>query len=404
MPRNSPPERPSLLIVALSGRALAAAARRAGYTPLVADFFADTDTSDIAAACIKVRGDIRNGFQWETLEPALTALASNAPAPPLGVICGSGFEDRTTLLTRIAAQHPLLGNEAGAVSLVKDPEIFFGRLAKLGIPHPTTRLLPPDTASGWLAKRHGGAGGSHVVPGRVVLGASRPALAEGAGGSITLGLRGGDNRRFYFQKRVSGRSVSALFVGNGETARVLGFSEQWATPRRGARFRYGGAAQPAELSDAGRAKMTCITESVASSFKLKGIGSADFLVRDDCALLLEINPRPGATLDVFDDDSEPLLGVHADSVLECSLPDSLLARSGARAAAVIYATEPVRIAEDFEWPEWVADRPQPGERIDKGRPICTVLARAETSVEARRLVEERISLILAACSGRKRFS
>jgi predicted ATP-grasp superfamily ATP-dependent carboligase len=398
LPRNSPAKSPSLLIVALSGRALAAAVRCAGYAPLVADFFADADTRDIAAACIKIPGDIRYGFQWETLSPVLDRLASEAPSPLLGVVYGSGFEDRTVLLGRVAAHYPLLGNEAGAVSLVKDPEIFFGRLAKLGIPHPPTRLLPPETSAGWLAKRQGGAGGSHIVTSRAAGGAAQTTLAFGEASPPD------QSRHLYFQKRVSGRSVSALFVGNGEAARVLGFSEQWASPRRGARWRYGGAAQPAELSDASRAQMTRVAETVAASLKLKGLGSADFLVQGGSALLLEINPRPGATLDIFDSRTKSVLGIHLDAVLEGTLPSVPLGHADARAAGIVYATEPVTISETVEWPDWTADRPRPGERIDKKRPICTVLARAKTCAEAKRLVQERISSILAACSGRKQFS
>jgi predicted ATP-grasp superfamily ATP-dependent carboligase len=54
----------------------------------------------------------------------------------------------------------------------------------------------------------------------------------------------------------------------------------------------------------------------------------------------------------------------------------------------------------MDWPEWTADRPKCGESIDKNRPICTVWARSTTKAEAKRLVEERISIILAACAGR----
>ena len=41
--------RATVLIAALSGRGLAASARRAGYAPLVADVFGDTDTPELAA-------------------------------------------------------------------------------------------------------------------------------------------------------------------------------------------------------------------------------------------------------------------------------------------------------------------------------------------------------------------
>ena len=51
--------------------------------PLVADFFADDDTREIAHACRKL-DDLKRGFQWKTLRPALEALAEEAPSPPLG--------------------------------------------------------------------------------------------------------------------------------------------------------------------------------------------------------------------------------------------------------------------------------------------------------------------------------
>jgi predicted ATP-grasp superfamily ATP-dependent carboligase len=65
------------------------------------------------------------------------------------------------------------------------------------------------------------------------------------------------------------------------------------------------------------------------------------------------------------------------------------------ASAILYAPEPLRIPEDMDWPDWVADRPKARESIDKNRPICTVLARAETKARAKRLVTERQNKILA---------
>ncbi len=73
--------RGSLLIAAVSGRSLAQAARRAGFTPLVADFFADADTQEAAHACRKLPGGIKRGFRWQTLYPALKALAERRSLP-----------------------------------------------------------------------------------------------------------------------------------------------------------------------------------------------------------------------------------------------------------------------------------------------------------------------------------
>jgi uncharacterized protein len=363
----------------VSGRAIAASARRAGLTPLVADFFADADTRRIAQTCHKLE-DLKRGFVWKTLAPALDALAETAPSPPLGVVYGAGFEDRTNLLANIAERWPLLGNDASVVERVKAPEVFFAELARLGIPHPRTLTEPPAAKGGWLAKRQGGAGGSHVV-------------ASNAGGRRTGG------GRLYFQEKVEGRPVSALFVGAGSCAYVLGFSEQWAAPTLHARWRYGGAVRPAELSGGLEARLTEIVERVAPWFALSGLCSADFLVNGDEVRLLEINPRPGATLDIFDSEAQPLLRLHLEAVLENRLPTAPLTLPAASSAAIVYVTEPITVSKTMVWPDWTADQPGGGERIDKYRPICTVLARAATGAEAKRVVMERISTILAACAG-----
>jgi uncharacterized protein len=381
-----PADGAALLVVAVSGRALAASARRAGFVPLVADFFADADTRQIAHSCYKL-DDLKRGFRWKSLAPALEALAEAVPSPLLGVVYGSGFEDRPLLLAKIADRWPLLGNGPSVVERVKSPEVFFTELARLGIPHPRTVVDPAATGSGWLAKRQGGAGGSHVVTSHV-------AAASTARRRSTKG-------RTYFQEKLEGRPVSALFAGTGTSAQVLGFSEQWAAPTSRAKWRYGGAVRPAELSQDLEARLTDSVERVAEYFDLKGLGSADFLVNGEEFYLLEINPRPGATLDIFDSEAEPLLRIHLEAVLENRLPTALRNLPAATAAAIVYATEPITVSQTMIWPDWTFDRPHRGERIDKDRPICTVWARSRTKVEARRLVDERIESILAACTGRE---
>ncbi len=280
---------------------------------------------------------------------------------------------------RLARRWTLLGNDARTVARIKAPEQFFAALDALGIPHPRTVMDAQAARPGWLAKRRGGAGGGHI----------RSSFTPQVDASL------------YFQERVRGRSVSALFLANGEEARVLGFSEQWTAPMRGRPFRYGGAVRDAALTPQLAEAMNDAVARVAASFALKGLGSADFMVRGEEALLLEINPRPGATLDIFDTETAPLLGLHVEAVRGGALPPKGLALEGAAAAAIVFAAKALTVPE-IPWPDWTADRPKAGERIDKGRPICTVLARAHTPAEAKGLVEERISIIRAACRGRNR--
>ncbi len=74
---RSPNSADTLLIAAISGRALAAAARRAGYRPLVADLFRDIDTVALAERAVKLPGSLHDGIAGKALIPALHELAGN---------------------------------------------------------------------------------------------------------------------------------------------------------------------------------------------------------------------------------------------------------------------------------------------------------------------------------------
>ena len=373
LPRSSQAERGSLLIASVSGRALARSALRAGFTPLVADFFADADTQDMAFACRKLDGDISHGMRAPSLFRALRTLAERAPSPILGLVYGSGFEDRPELLTLIAKSWPLLGNDAAKVARLKAPESFFAELDRLGVPHPATASERPAKGAGWLVKRIGGAGGSHIVP-------------------CTLKRAA---RNVYYQERVAGRAISALFVANGSDARVLGFSEQWTAPSPRSPWRYGGAVRPAALPQAVARQMALAVIRIARSFEIAGLASADFMVNGGEALLLEINPRPGATLDIFDCGEPPLMRLHLAAAREGRLPPRGLKFEDAMASAIVYAETGITVPPGMVWSDWSADRPKPSEWIDKNRPICTVWARSSTILRAKRLVEERICKVLA---------
>ena len=95
--------------------------------------------------------------------------------------------------------------------------------------------------------------------------------------------------------------------------------------------------RPASLPEDLARRMASAVIGVARAFKIKGLASADFLVKDGDALLLEINPRPGATLDIFDCGATPLLGLHVSAVKEAKLPARGLKFGDAMASAIVYA-------------------------------------------------------------------
>src|SRR5215831_11041469 len=133
LPANSMGDE-AVLIAAVSGRALAASARRGGYLPLVADFFGDRDTVAAARGYITRCGELAQGFRERELTQALERLA--AQHVPIGIVCGTGFEDRPQMLARLAQRWPLFGNGADKVARVKDPEIFAAVCRHCNISHP----------------------------------------------------------------------------------------------------------------------------------------------------------------------------------------------------------------------------------------------------------------------------
>jgi predicted ATP-grasp superfamily ATP-dependent carboligase len=177
---------------------------------------------------------------------------------------------------------------------------------------------------------------------------------------------------------------------------VLGLSRQWADPAPHRPFRYGGACRPARVTSVRAAEIGDAVGRLVSRTDLCGLNSADFLVRDDGFDLLEVNPRPGATLDIFADRA--LFRWHLEAC-QGSLPDAAAVWPGGAAAATVYVRVQVCLPADFAWPGWAADRQPSGEFVPAGAPLCTVLADAADAEAAECLVRRRAAEILALAEG-----
>jgi uncharacterized protein len=356
------------LIAAVSARPLADSARRGAHAAAVLDLFADADTQGLGYPC-------RNVARADALRFDTTRLlaAADELAPPeacAGVVCGSGFESAPELLARLARGRRLLGNLPGTVAAIKDPGRFFGLLDTLGLPHPETRLDPPANASGWLAKRRGGAGGTHVCP----------------------AARARADRDTYFQRIQPGRSLSALFLADGRRALVLGFNEQW-TAGGSQPFLYGGGMGSVILAPALDADIAAAVQRITEATGLVGLNGLDFIAGDPGWGVIEVNPRPTASLEYYDEDWPG--GLFAAHVRACDgeLPDAPPAPTQVRGHAVIYAGWPLHIGSDMRFPAWCRDIPNPGTAIPAGGPICTVHGSATSGQEVSRLIRQRCAEI-----------
>jgi len=362
------PPRVPYLVVAITGRALAASAARGGHPVVVLDCFADRDTRALAVACRSVVAARRLRFDRRTL---LKAGEELAPIPA-GLVPGSGFEGRTGLLARLARGRPLHGNRPDVVAAVRDPARFFRLLDQLGIPHPEVRLAPPSDPRGWLVKQPGGAGGGHI----------RPAASRRA----PVGA--------YYQRFEAGQALSVLFLADGRRARILGINRQWtAAARPGAPFLYGGAVGGLTVPDALEREIRAGLAALVAETGLIGLNGLDFVLREGRWSVLELNPRPTATFELYDPDYPRGLFDWHLRACQGELPDRAATRRAIRAHAVVYATVAGRTGPRFNFPDWCRDIPVPGSQFSPGDPVCTVHAAATDAHRTMALLRGRNTML-----------
>jgi predicted ATP-grasp superfamily ATP-dependent carboligase len=137
---------------------------------------------------------------------------------------------------------------------------------------------------------------------------------------------------------------------------------------------------PADERRALAAEAREICDHLAAAFGLRGLFGVDLVWDGERAWVVEVNPRPTASLEVID----AVHGVRPFTahLAACAgrLPDVAIGEA-ARAAgkAVVWTTRDVRLPDTSDWPaRGIRDVPQPGERIAAGRPICTLVATGAT--------------------------
>lgn len=356
----------AVLIAAYSARVLAEAARRSGFRPFVADVFGDDDTRAAAEHYCPIAGARESGIRAKPLFAALEALHEKARAKPLGLALGSGFEDKPRLMALLDARFGLIGTPPAVAAKVKDPLALATLLEARAIPHPETRRDPPETMSGWLSKHQGGAGGAHI----------RHASSRDLG-----------RRRRYFQRNIPGESYSILCL-IAPDHRHMWLSRQWVSPCPAAPFRYGGAVTVPTAPH--MAEMHRYASALIDALEFRGLVSFDFRLTPDAAYLLEINPRPGATLDNFDTPTTRLFAAHVDAH-RLGTFDPPRPFEGAVANAILYARAAGLTMPPMDWPDWASDRTPPGVPVAPFEPVASVRARADTPDAACERVHARLA-------------
>jgi uncharacterized protein len=144
-------------------------------------------------------------------------------------------------------------------------------------------------------------------------------------------------------------------------------------------------------------------QALVSHTGLVGCGSVDFLLDGERPSLLEINPRPSATMDLYDDDWPG--GLFEAHLQACRgrLPGPQIRRRTAsvRAHGIVYANARLRISPEARFPTWCSDIPRPGSDLAVDAPICTVHADGADPSAALRLLGRRCRQAHLGLDGRR---
>ncbi len=396
--------RTNLLVIGASARYFAESAARAGWEVAAIDLFSDRDLSRVCRQVIK-------------LTPAEypTAIPNRARRlPPGPAVYGGGLENHPQVLATLAADRPLVGNNPADLALVRQPADLAALAADAGWLFPETFCdpagLPADGS--FLRKPTASAGGQGIVRW----------TAE------QLPLPASCWQRF-----VAGPPFSASLLMLPGRTELLGVCRQfvglpWC---HGPRFGCCGGVElplPGPEDPLGRL-LQQLVETLTSHGRLLGLVGVDFIVQQTAgrsalrSVLIEINPRPTATMELIERRTGVNLAAAHLAAYGWPSPQPPAATPTGRsvwAKAILFAAAPVTITAELDRQlgsaatrmrssleadrPLLADCPVIGDRIEAGRPILTVFAAAVTPAAAVLRLRRRVRALkpllgTAHCSG-----
>jgi hypothetical protein len=364
-----------VLLLGVSTRAIADSAARAGFQVISIDAFGDLD-QPVATRSLALPRDLGVPYSAAAAAHAAHDIACDA------VAYVANFENHPDAVRALARGRALWGNPAAVLARVRDPLLLTRALARRGFATPAVRARAARrSTTRWLVKPRASGGGQGIRAWR-------------AGARVGRGE--------FLQERVAGVPGSVVFAADGARAIPLGVSRQivGGRPFGATGFRYCGsilAGDDPVFDDALCDAAGALAHAVTEEFGLVGVNGIDFVVaRDGVPVPVEVNPRYSASMELV--ERAYGINVFAAHVRACAgaLPAFDLTRArrrapGAVGKAILHARRVERPTDTERWladPD-VRDVPRPGERIGRGRPVCTVFASAPDAVACRAALEGR---------------
>ena len=336
-----------ILVIANSGRMLAQFLRNAGFDVVVIDCFADLDIRELACDFIQVPS-----LALENIKNPLRTLRSRHQLAY--AIYGSGFEKHSDSVQFLESCLTVLGNCSVTFRAIQGKAGFFAQLDKLSIVYPEVSFQPPLDQSVWLRK---------------------PLQGEGGMGVRRYSAKQNDVKQAYWQRYIDGEPLSVLFVAGKGKVSIVGFQRQLMSGSPNREFLFSGVISQPDLPVDSRSLVIDWVTKLSACYQLTGLNSLDFIFRGQQCYVLEINARPTASLQLYDTS---VITAHINACL--GEWDEITYNSAFfQAYKIVYAKFDLVNRPCIDWPDWVMDRPVAGSIIAKGEPICSIVARAETS-------------------------
>lgn len=340
-----------LLIIAQSAQMLTQAAYNIGLKVTVIDCFADCDTQALTPHYYQVKSLALKDIQ------TLIELIKNQLS---FCIYGSGFEAYPDSLAFLETQFQLIGNSSTVFKALQNKPLFFQRLQQLNISFPAVFFTLED-------KRHQHKTTSYLVKPFDSLGGLDIQIMN-AGTCHNL-----HNTPHYYQEYINGQSLSALFVANGKQAIIIGFNQQWTVEKS---YLFSGIINYAQLPIFHQQILYEWISKLTLSYKLQGLCSLDFIFYENKCYVLEINPRPPASMQLYE---KYLLKNHYLACLGQLGKVTIPQYKTYTAYQIIYATTKIKIPSQMKWPKYCCNLPKKNTMINKGQPICSMILNGMSS-------------------------
>ncbi len=350
--------------------------------PACIDLFADADLCTIAPA-------IRcNPAEFPQSIPDLLEGLPRVP-----VIYTGGLENYPKLVQRISEARPLWGNDAAALSRCRCPFTVAKLLqgARLSAPAVHSRIAELTGSRRWLRKPLAGSAGFGIQ-------------------FVEPGMH--DDERFFYQEFIAGTSMSASYVALPDETLLIGVTEQligepWL---HAPAFRYCGNIGPVPIASTVRDTLIRMGEVIASSCGLRGLFGIDFILHDETPMLVEVNPRYTASMEVLERSTGmPCIAMHraAFEPVERRWPVRIEWHGDLVGKAILYTSSTLRFPKNGLWLKSIedvskgilssdfADIPKEGEEIEAGWPVMTYFIAGNNAHECRNNLRERAKQLKA---------